>query len=98
MNTETLLGLGRVVYLNFGPLAGKLAVVVDIVNGSKVVIDGPTLGVRRQVISTKRLTLTKFRLVSYKRSTKQGELRKMIEKFELVKRFSQTGLGKKIQK
>ncbi len=47
MNTETLLGMGRVVYINYGALAGKLAVVVDIINGKKVVIDGPGLGVSR---------------------------------------------------
>jgi len=47
MNTETLLGMGRVVYINYGPLSGKLAVVVDIVNGKKVVVDGPGLGVTR---------------------------------------------------
>lgn len=47
MNTEILLGLGRVVFINYGPLSGKIAVVVDIVNGQKVVIDGPGLGVTR---------------------------------------------------
>jgi len=47
MNTETLLGIGRVVYVNFGPLSGKIAVVVDIVNENRVVIDGPGLDVKR---------------------------------------------------
>ncbi len=46
-NTETLISLGRVVYVNYGPLAGRIAVVVDLVNGLKVVIDGPGLGVTR---------------------------------------------------
>ena len=48
MNTETLLGLGRVVYVNYGPLAGRLAVVVDLVNAHRVVIEGPGLDVSRQ--------------------------------------------------
>lgn len=49
MNTEILLELGRVVYINFGALAGRPAVVVNvvnvvnIVNGAKAVIDGPGL-------------------------------------------------------
>lgn len=47
MNTETLLGLGRVVYINYGPMAGRLAVVVDLVNAKSVVVEGPTLGVTR---------------------------------------------------
>ena len=47
MNTETLLGLGRVIYINYGPLAGKLAVVVDLVNANSVIVEGPGLGVER---------------------------------------------------
>ena len=75
MNTEILLSLGRAVYVNFGPEAGKLAVVVDIVNGSRVVIDGPGLGVDRQVISNTRLTLTRFRVPGVAKNEKQTTLK-----------------------
>ena len=47
MEQESLLGLGRVVFVNFGEHAGKLAVVVDIINGNRVVVDGPGLGIDR---------------------------------------------------
>jgi len=96
MNTETLLGLGRVVYINYGKFQGKLAIVVDIVNANSVVIDGPGLGVNRQKQSIRRLSLTKFRLTGIDCETKEGDLKKRIEKFDLVKRFNQTGLGKRI--
>lgn len=98
MNNEMLLELGRVVYVNYGPLAGKAAVVVDIVDGSKVVIDGPGLNVERQVISTKRLELTKFRLGSFKKEDKRSALQKKIEEFGVQKRFESCGLGKRIVK
>lgn len=98
MNSEILLELGRVVYLNFGPLAGKCAVVVDIVNGTKVVIDGPGLGVEKQVVSTRRLELTKFRLGDFKKGDSQNDLKKKIEQFDLQKRFSAAGVGKRIAK
>lgn len=98
MSSEILLEIGRVVYINFGPLAGKAAVVVDIVHGSKVVIDGPGLGVERQVISTRRLELTQFRVASFARGDKQGELRKKIEAYGLEKRFAAAGIGKRIAK
>lgn len=75
MNSEILISLGRVVYVNFGPLAGELAVVVDIVNGSRVVVDGPGLGVDRQMISNKRLTLTRFRIPGVARAEKQTSLK-----------------------
>jgi large subunit ribosomal protein L14e len=75
MDKEILLTLGRVVYINFGPLAGKIAVVVDIVNGSRVIIDGPTLGVERQMITNKRLTLTRFRIPQVAKGEKQTSLK-----------------------
>ena len=75
MEKEILLTLGRVVYVNFGPLAGKIAVVVDIVNGSRVIIDGPALGVQRQMISNKRLTLTRFRIPGVAKAEKQTALK-----------------------
>ena len=98
MNNEMLLELGRVVYINYGPLAGRPAVVVDIVNGSKVVIDGPSLDVDRQVISTRRLELTRFKLGSFAKTDKRSQLQKKIEDFGLKKRFYSMGVGKRIAK
>jgi len=97
-SSEILLELGRAVYVTFGPLAGKLAVVVDIVNGSKVVVDGPGLGVERQVISTRRLELTKFRVAGFAKGMPQQALRKAIEDFGLTRRFQSAGLGRRIAK
>ena len=98
MNNEMLLELGRVVYINYGPLSGRPAVVVDIVNGSKVVIDGPSLDVDRQVISTRRLELTRFKLGSFSKTDKRSQLQKKIEDFDLKKRFYSNGVGKRIAK
>lgn len=98
MNTEILLELGRVVYITYGPLAGKPAVVVDIVNGTKVVIDGPGLGIDRQVISTRRLELTKFKIGSFAKGDKRSELQKKVEAFGLLERFNNCGVGKRIAK
>ena len=98
MNTEILLEIGRVVYINYGPLAGKPAVLVDIVNGSKVVIDGPGIGIDRQVISTRRLELTKFRIGSFSKNDKRSDLQQKIEKFDLLNRFHSCGVGKRIVK
>jgi large subunit ribosomal protein L14e len=62
MNTEILLELGRVVYVNYGPDAGRIGLVVDIVNSRKVIVEGPSLGMTRKAISVKRLELTKFKV------------------------------------
>lgn len=96
MNTEILLELGRVVYVNYGPDAGRIGVVVDIVNGNKVIVDGPSMGITRKAISVKRLELTKFRVpgVTVKDST--GSLKKKIDETNVLKKFNETGLGKKL--
>ena len=54
--------VGRVVLINYGPLAGRLAVIVEIINTVKLLIDGPTTNVRRQEISIRRLSLTDFKV------------------------------------
>ncbi|KAA0148868.1 hypothetical protein FNF29_06342 [Cafeteria roenbergensis] len=58
--------VGRVVLVNYGPDEGKLAVIVDVVDQSRVMIDGPSddasAAVRRQVINLRRVSLTDFAL------------------------------------
>ena len=55
------------VLITYGPDEGKLATIVEIVDGNKCLIDGPTTGVSRQVIPFKRVNLTDF-LVSIERN------------------------------
>jgi len=66
--------VGRVALINYGPLAGRLAVIVEIINTTKVLIDGPTTNVRRQEISVRRLSLTDF-TVQIPRGARRSELR-----------------------
>ena len=40
--------IGRVVVINYGPYAGKIAVIVDILNTTRVLVHGPKEGVRKQ--------------------------------------------------
>lgn len=79
MNSEMLIELGRVVFINYGEDSGKLGVVVDIINEKRIVIDGPGLGLSRKVISCKRLELTNLKLNGVNSNTKQGELAKKIK-------------------
>ena len=73
--------VGRVVIVNYGPLVGKLAVIVDILTTTKALIQGLKGGIRRQEISLRRVTLTDYnnfseirlvRLVSEIRSCRKG--------------------------
>ena len=89
--------VGRVALVNFGPNAGKLVVIVDIVNVNKVLIDSPQHNVRRQEISLTRLSLTEFKL-DIKRAIRSGALRKAIDDFGLDKKWGETSWAKKLQK
>merc|ERR1719444_416359 len=52
--------VGRVVLINYGPDAGKLATIVDIIDQNKCLVDGPAdiTGVSRKVVSFRRIQLT----------------------------------------
>ncbi|KNC97250.1 uncharacterized protein SPPG_07637 [Spizellomyces punctatus DAOM BR117] len=89
--------VGRVVLITYGPDAGKLAVVVDIIDHSRVIVDGPTTGVARQAISFKRATLTDL-TISIPRTIGTPALKAQIEKQDLLGRWSKTAWAQKIAK
>lgn len=71
--------VGRVVKINYGIHAGKLATIVEILNDKRVLIDGPTTGVPRHVTPLRRLLLTRI-LLKATRGARTGVLKKTIEK------------------
>jgi large subunit ribosomal protein L14e len=89
--------IGRVVFVNYGPLAGKLAVIVDILNTSKLLISGPTSGVRRQEISLNRVSLTDFK-IDVVRGIKEAQLKSAIESFGLEKKWGESSWARKIHR
>ena len=78
--------VGRVIIVNYGPLCGKLAVIVDILTTTKVLIQGLKGGVKRQELSLRRVTLTDYKL-DIKRGAKQAEVYKAIDDFKLEDKF-----------
>merc|ERR1712110_1161503 len=67
---------GRLALISYGPFEGKLVTVIDIVNQKKVIVDGPTTGVRRHMMPALRLQLTDFKTKiprgAREKSLKQG--------------------------
>ena len=53
---------GRVVYVNFGADFGKVAVIVDIIDSHRVLLDGPTTGFPRTQYPIKRLGVTSLKV------------------------------------
>ena len=86
--------VGRVIIVNYGPLVGKLAVIVDILTTTKVLIQGLKGGVKRQELSLRRVTLTDYKL-DIKRGAKQAEVYKAIDDFKLEDKFKTSTYYKK---
>ncbi|EIE84756.1 hypothetical protein G6F46_001901 [Rhizopus delemar] len=89
--------VGRVVLINSGADAGKLAVIVDIVDHNRALIDGPTTGVARQAFPYRRMVLTPLVLKSLPRNVGQTALKKALEKSEVVAAWNKTAWAKKIE-
>lgn len=89
--------IGRVVLVNYGPDAGKIAVVIDVVDENKALIDGPfsVTGVNRQVIPFKRLSLTDL-TVAIPRQPREATLKKALAKAETLEKWGNTTWAKKI--
>ena len=83
--------------INYGPYAGKLAVIVDILNTTRVLVHGPKEGVRRQEISLRRITLTDFKL-DIKRGIHKDALIKAITDYKLDEKFKDSVFAKKIER
>ena len=88
--------VGRVVVVNYGPLTGKLAVIVDILTTTKLLIQGLKGGIRRQELSLKRITLTDFK-IDIKRGAKREEVYKAIEDYKLEEKFKKSTFAKKTE-
>eukprot|EP00441_Pelagodinium_beii_P047269 CAMPEP_0197619972 /NCGR_PEP_ID=MMETSP1338-20131121/899_1 /TAXON_ID=43686 ORGANISM="Pelagodinium beii, Strain RCC1491" /NCGR_SAMPLE_ID=MMETSP1338 /ASSEMBLY_ACC=CAM_ASM_000754 /LENGTH=133 /DNA_ID=CAMNT_0043189031 /DNA_START=66 /DNA_END=467 /DNA_ORIENTATION=- len=88
---------GRLALITFGPYAGKMATIVDIVDQRHVVVDGPesVTGVRRHMMPIKRLSLTDFR-AKVRRGAREKTLKKALEKDEIMKKWSESAWAKKL--
>merc|ERR1712217_510826 len=88
---------GRLALITYGPCAGKMCTVVDIVDQKRVVVDGPesVTGVRRHMMPVKRLSLTDLR-TSIPRGAREKTLKAALDKDNAMKKFGETSWGKKL--
>ena len=88
--------VGRAALVTFGPLADKLAVVVDIIDDKRVMIDLVNSTEPRQVIPTKRLRLTDF-VVKIERGAAPEAVAQAVQADKLFDKWSETAWAKRIQ-
>jgi len=90
-----LVEVGRVVLLNNGPYAGKKAVVVEIIDHKRVLIDSPS-EVPRQSFPLTHVSLTSIIIPGLPRGCRNGTVKKYWEKAEVDSKWAQTAWAKKI--
>jgi large subunit ribosomal protein L14e len=88
--------VGRVAVVNYGPDSGKHVIIVDIVDQSRALVDGPTSGVSRQVLAFRRMHLTDL-VVPLARTAGTKSVLKAAQKFDLDSKWKLTPWAKKQQ-
>ncbi|KAJ1673291.1 hypothetical protein EV182_005521 [Spiromyces aspiralis] len=88
--------VGRVVLVTHGRYAGKIAVIVDIIDHSRAIIEGPTTGVPRKAAAFHRMTLTDLVVKKLPRATGTTALKKAIEKQDIVATWEKSAWAKKL--
>ncbi|KAJ7650678.1 60S ribosomal protein L14 [Roridomyces roridus] len=87
--------VGRVVLLKSGPFSGKIAVIAEIIDHNRAIIDGPTTGVPRQSYPYKHLTLTTLTLTKLPRAAGSGVIKKQLEKEATVEKWDKSSWAQK---
>jgi len=87
--------IGRVAYIAYGPDAGKLVAIVDVIDQNRALVDGPCSGVARQSMNFKQLHLTKF-VVTFPHGARTALVKKSWEKVDVNKQWQESTWAKKI--
>ncbi|OBZ77532.1 60S ribosomal protein L14 [Grifola frondosa] len=88
-------GRGGFVLLGSGPQEGHIAVIAEIIDHNRAIIDGPTTGVPRQSFPYRHLSLTPFVLKSLPRAAGSGVIRKQLEKEATVEKWQKSSWAQK---
>merc|ERR1711862_316657 len=86
---------GRVAYIAFGAEEGKLAVIVDVVDQNRALVDGPHTGVKRQVVPFKQLHLTEH-VIKIGHSARTGSVKKAWDAAEITQKWEASTWAKKL--
>jgi len=88
--------VGRLALVNYGPDEGKVAVIVDVLDHNRALIDGPTTGVARQSINFKRISLTGFK-VKIPHSIKSRGLKKALTTSDVINKWKSSAWAQKLE-
>jgi len=89
--------IGRVCLINYGPSAGKLCTILDVVDQNRALVDGPAsvTGVARQTVNFRSLALTPL-TVAVPRSARPSTLAKLLAKANTLAQWNASNWAKKL--
>uniref|UniRef100_A0A8R1HV01 Large ribosomal subunit protein eL14 n=1 Tax=Caenorhabditis japonica TaxID=281687 RepID=A0A8R1HV01_CAEJA len=87
--------IGRVVFIASGNDQGKLATIVNVIDGNRVQVDGPSSGVGRTIRNLKDLHLTKF-VVKIRVGQRSKGVQAAFDAAKVTENFQKTEWAKKI--
>ena len=96
MPYERLVQVGRVAYIAYGPEKGKLCCITNIVDQTRVLVDGPSSHVRRQALNIKALHLTKY-VLKLLPGARSKTVKSIWDKNDVNKKWQETRWFKKLQ-
>ncbi|XP_078012832.1 large ribosomal subunit protein eL14 [Phascolarctos cinereus] len=88
--------IGWVAYISFGPHAGKLVAIVDVIDQNRALVDGSCSGVRRQAMPFKYRQLTDF-MLKFPHSAHQKYVQAAWEKEKISTKWEATRWSKNIE-
>eukprot|EP00747_Dinoflagellata_sp_TGD_P026491 gnl/TRDRNA2_/TRDRNA2_131972_c1_seq2.p1 gnl/TRDRNA2_/TRDRNA2_131972_c1~~gnl/TRDRNA2_/TRDRNA2_131972_c1_seq2.p1 ORF type:complete len:144 (+),score=34.82 gnl/TRDRNA2_/TRDRNA2_131972_c1_seq2:74-505(+) len=88
---------GRLALITYGPCAGKMCTIIDIVDQRRVLVDGPesVTGVRRHMMPIRRLSLTDFSSKMF-RGAREKTLKKALTEADTMNKWKATAWAKKL--
>ena len=86
---------GRLALVTFGPETGKMVTIVDIIDQKRVIVDGPTTGVKRQQLPVRWLSLTDLKS-ELQRGSRTGIVKKVVHKSGVLAKWATTSWAKKL--
>ena len=98
MEFKRLVEVGRVIIVNYGQLVGKLAVIIDILTPTKVIVQELKVkgDIKRQELSLTNVTLTEDK-IDIKKGANKEEVLKAIEEYKIENKYKKSNFGKKVE-
>jgi len=88
--------IGRVVLVRRGPETGKICAIVDVIDQNRVLVDGPSSGVKRQPLMFKDIRLTGF-VIKIPHGCRTSFVKKVWDADDINTKFAATPKAKQLQ-